>query len=255
MSDDDDRLFYAEWSSAPGFDPNDPRAVADANPAYGGRLSATFVDVERQALDEAELFRERYGIWDELLDVLDASPISAKAWEQLTDPRSSIATGLSCAVDVSPDRTAAAVVFAGIRADGLKHVELAAHGRGTTWVLDYLIQRHRRWRMPIRVVPASPAGSLIEDLEAAGVDVALVDAREYQQACGALLDLVEGAGVRHRGQVELTSAVAAGRRHDVGESFRWRRKDTTSDITPLVAATVALHGAGAAGGPQIFVFT
>jgi hypothetical protein len=45
---------------------------------------------------------------------------------------------------------------------------------------------------------------------------------------------------RHRGEHEFTTAVAGAQRREVGDGHKWSRKDSSVDITPLVAATVAM---------------
>jgi hypothetical protein len=46
----------------------------------------------------------------------------------------------------------------------------------------------------------------------------------------------------HLDQPLLNTAVAAARKRAVGDAWAWHRKDSTTDITPLVAATLALWG-------------
>jgi hypothetical protein len=97
--------------------------------------------------------------------------------------------------------------------------------------------------------PASPAGSLVDDLRRAGVLVYTVTARDYAQACGWLYDAVKNAEVRHLGQEELDEAVAG--RPDAGSRRRFRLgspQARSSDITPLVSATLACWGFRTYGG-------
>lgn len=254
----DPALGYVEWADVerpscatvgcehefgtPGCCLDDPERWRRANPAMDRRIPRERIATFRRSMPAAEFAREEMGWWDDPVEDLDEPPITAESWSRLADSKSVIASGIACAVDVSPDRSMSAVAFSGMRADRLRHVELAAHGRGTSWAVDWLTARHRRWEMPVRLNPSGPAGALIADLERAGVPPELVPDREYRQACGALLDAVEAGTFRHRGQPELDEAVAAGRKRSVGEAFAWNRKDITADITPLVAATIALHG-------------
>jgi hypothetical protein len=67
------------------------------------------------------------------------------------------------AFDVAPDRSSAAVSVAGWRDDGLSHVEVMEHKRGTGWVVDYLAERVER-HQPAAVVFCDekvPAASLV----------------------------------------------------------------------------------------------
>ena len=94
-----------------------------------------------------------------------------------------------------------------------------------------------------------PAGSLLDPLEKAGVrNVKAMSTREHQQACGGFYDAVvgpEGARgtakptLRHRGRPELDAAVAGAEQRIVSDSWLWSRKNSSVDISPLVAVTLA----------------
>jgi hypothetical protein len=85
-----------------------------------------------------------------------------------------------------------------------------------------------RWR-PCAVVVDSggPAGSLIPDIEAAGLVVDKPTVRDLAAACGAMRDGVAGndavRNVRHLGQPQLTAAVAALAGRKVSETEVWER--------------------------------
>ncbi len=90
-----------------------------------------------------------------------------------------------------------------------------------------------------------PAASLVAELAEAGVLVRTINAQEHSQACGVLLDLVEEQEVRHLGSLELLQAVRGARTRPLGDSWAWSRKSSSVDISPLVAATLALASAAA----------
>jgi hypothetical protein len=49
--------------------------------------------------------------------------------------------------------------------------------------------------------------------------------------------------LRHLGQPALNVALSVARKRPIGDGgFGWSRKDSESDITPLVASTLALWG-------------
>ena len=95
--------------------------------------------------------------------------------------------------------------------------------------------------LDISLHAGGPAGSLVADLVAAGVDVTSVTTMAMAQASGALVDLVNNEGIEHLAQPELDAAVAAGRLRNTGDAQLWDRRDLT-DISPLVAVTLAAHG-------------
>jgi hypothetical protein len=61
------------------------------------------------------------------------------------------------------------------------------------------------------------------------------------QACGAFYDATHSGSLRHIDQPLLNTALGAARKRSLGEAWAWHRMDAT-DISPLVAVTLALHG-------------
>ena len=106
---------------------------------------------------------------------------------------------------------------------------------------------------------------MIPALTAQGVKVIEIGSREYGAACGNFYDAVVGKDDQgkpvprlvHRGQVGLRAAVEAGRQRTLGDAWAWHRRTSRSDITPLVAATLAFHGAAKPSKPvdrRVLVF-
>lgn len=247
---DEPGLAYFEWSAEPSADLDDVEAWAQANPALGIRIPDEFVMRERAAMPELEFARERLGIWD---DGRRDAVIPMDVWEASADSRSVPVDPVSFAVDVPPDRSAASIAIAGRRADGLAHVEVVDHRKGTHWVVERTAELAKRWTPAAVVVdPSGPAGSLIPDLEAAGVTVTTTSAREMAQACGAFYDTAIDRRLRHLDQPLLNSALGAARKRNLGDSWAWHRRDLT-DISPLVACTLALYGHTTAKQTATFV--
>jgi hypothetical protein len=135
----------------------------------------------------------------------------------------------------------AAICAAGRRADGLAHVEVVEHERGTGWVvprLKELADRHE----PAAIVFAGKSGAaaLAPALEAAGVYADPVSSPEEAEACGLFFDAVDQGTLRHLGTSEMLTALkGAAQRHLGDASWAWSRKSSAVDITPLVACTLA----------------
>jgi hypothetical protein len=91
---------------------------------------------------------------------------------------------------------------------------------------------------------------LLPDLAAAGVVTVNPSTREVGQACGALFDRSVEASFRHRPDGLLDSALRAAKKRTVGDAWMWDRRDLT-DISPLVAATLALWGFSVHGGSAV----
>ena len=235
----DARLAYLEWSVDESADPADPAGWAAANPALGLRIGAEFVASEMAAMPVEVFRRERLGVPDLPAGELQAAAIPADAWTGCADVASQPDGRLRFAVDVTPDRSRSAVGVAARRADGLWHVELVDTDQGVAWVAGRVAELVRVHGGVVGLDPASPAGSLLPELAAAGVAVELVSTRQFGQACGRFLDLVVEGLVRHRCQPGLDAAVAAAVRRPLGDAWAWNRRDG-ADISPLVAATLAL---------------
>lgn len=236
-----ERLAYFEWGMTEGDDPLSVETWARANPAFPYRIDEEFVIREHEALGEDGFLRERLGFWREEGEY---GVVPYDIWTGLVDLRSApAASGVSYGLASAPDGSAAAVGSSGRRSDGLLHVDTVRWSSGTDWVVPYVIDLHSRKRRPIRVNPAGAEGAFIRPLVEAGVEVVEVDGRGYQAACGEFLDAVKNRQLRHLGQRTLDTSVSVAGRRDVGKEggWVWVRLGET-DITPLVAATVALSG-------------
>lgn len=251
----DPSLAYIEWASRPGAcaDPQCRHAVGtegcllddedrwvDANPALGKRISLEYVRKERRSLDPGEFARERLGWWDDPEVV--GTDIALEPWQALADPAAQPRDPVVFAFDVSPGFASASVVACGSGADGRPVVEVVEHAPGTSWLVARLAglqQAHGAGSVAFD--PSGPAGSLQPELAAAGVAVDVVSSQRMTQACGAFIAAVTDGQLVHRGERALTDAAVAGRRRTSGDAARWSRRDSTVDICPLVAATIARH--------------
>jgi hypothetical protein len=213
-----------------------------------GRVREENVVAMRRILPTDQGFaREILGIWPPDLSA-GFAVISAQAWQDARDPASQLDGTPAFAVDVAPDRSRASIGVAGRREDGLTHVEVVESRPGTGWVVPRLVQLRDRWK-PCAIVfdPGSPGGSLIADAEAAGLELVRTGTRDVAQAYGMFVDGVCDADeaarvVRHLGQAELDAAVSGAARRSIGDGHAWDRRGTTTDLTPLVAATNAMWG-------------
>lgn len=247
---DEPGLAFFEWSAPTDSDLDDVDGWLQANPALGIRIPDEFVERERAAMPELEFARERLGIWD---DGRRDAVIPMDVWEASADSRSVPNDPVAFAIDVPPDRSASSIAIAGRRSDGLAHVEVVDHRKGTHWVVERTVELVKRWTPSAVVVdPSGPAGSLIPDLEAAGVTVSTTSAREMAQACGAFYDTAVDRRLRHLDQPLLNSALGAARKRTLGDAWAWHRRDLT-DISPLVACTLALYGHTTAKQTATFV--
>ena len=248
---DDSGVCYFEWSAADGDDPDDPQTWWGCMPALGHTVDVDTIRADHDAMPAEEFARAYLNRW-----TAGGRPvIDVALWQAARDTTSSL-KGLPCfAVDVTPDRSFASIAVAGWRADGRVHIELVEHRPGTEWVVSRLSELYGRWHpFPVVVDPASPAASLLVDLAASGVATETIGTREYAQACEQFYDAVTGPAptLAHRDQPALNVAVGAARKRALGDAWAWARRLGT-DVSPLVAATLARWGLVKAGrgDPQI----
>ena len=240
IAGDDPSLCYLEWSADPSTELDDRDAWRQANPAMGLRISAEHVARELAAMPKAEFARERLGLWDEPAGVDQA--LDQSAWQACSDPNSTPADPVCFGIDVSPDG-AASIAVAGSCGEGLTHVEIVEHRNGTSWVAARVAELVRQWR-PTSVIldVGSSAGALLPELEKAQVETVKIAGRELAQACVAFAALVAEQRVRHMEQPDLSAAVGAARRRRLGELWAFGRRGSFTDISPLVAASLAAWG-------------
>lgn len=235
------RLAYLEWSADATDDLDDPAVWARANPAFGSRISYDAIADERAAMSDDQFAMERLGMWDE---AGSNRVISAQAWADAADELSSAAESLALAVDVAPDRSWASVAWSGRRADGLWHVALEEQKEGVAWVAPFVAKLCALNQFRAVVVDgSSPAASVVEDLLRLKVKVTVTTAREVAESFGVFYDGVHEGTVRHTSQGQLNASLAVARKRELMGGSAWSRKNATSDITPVVACTLALWGA------------
>jgi hypothetical protein len=269
----DARLAYLEWCSrpaaevcdagvkcthqleTPGCGCDDPANWHHANPQLGGRISMETIAAERRALPPAEFIRERMGWWDDPAE--DPHPFPVDAWGLRLDVDAPRPDGPALAVAVTRDRALAAIGSAG-RVDGVSHVDVLDHRAGTGWIVNRAVEVYDEVGACALVLdPTGPAGALEKDLtekDENGIArfatkpgpaerrLVIVTAREYAQACGALVDDVTNDRIRHRDRRELNAAFGVVRTRPLADAYAWSRKDSPGDICPAEAVTLARHG-------------
>ncbi|MGY1896192.1 terminase TerL endonuclease subunit [Nocardia gipuzkoensis] len=232
------RASWLEWSMSEGAGLDDPQQWAQANPALGFRLDWEELAESRADYSDEGFARERGGMWSA---AVSAAVIDAESWRLVADSASRVGDPVAFAVDVSPDRSMASIAIAGARSDGTYHVEIIASRRGTDWVVPALAMLVAQWNT-VAVVVDGPAASVVPELAGLRVPVHKLGLSEFAAACGLFFDAVMGRSLRHPDQPTFTTAIEAARKRLVGDLWVWGRRTATSDITPVVAATLALYG-------------
>jgi hypothetical protein len=231
-----------------------------ATPALeSGRIDFEQIAREREAMDSVSFSCEILSVGNWPLDGgAFAGPVSLAAWESLVDLPSAIPPGgeeipeVVLGLDTSPERRVS-IALAGYREDGLLHVDLVGRYEGLPAAVEAIEKIERRDDVSVKAVyfDAEPANV---DLSARlRRDYALTESqlrREHASkagvtACGALVDLVNLRRFRHRGQRELADAFKGALVRPIGDGWVYDRRRSRSDVSPLLAAAVALWGADA----------
>jgi hypothetical protein len=240
LAGEDRRLSYFEWSATDDDDFGCPTTWAKTNPAFGLRITEEGVRDEYLAMDEETFCRERLGMFDGAgsLSIIPEDTWAALAGE--TDPDGRVVF----AIDVSPDRSRASIGVAGLLTDDRTMVQAIENRKGTGWIVPRLKELTTRWPYVMVVIDSGgPAASLLPELKRAKIKrVHTITTGEVVRACGAFYDAAMQATLSHPDQPVLNEALASARKRPLGEAWAWHRKDTSTDITPLVAVTFAAYG-------------
>lgn len=237
-------LAYFEWSAGLDEDPDDPATWWGCMPALGFTISEAVVRQAREDMTDGEFRRAFLNQPTRANDRV----IPQSSWDQVCDLEASPGAGLVFGVDVNPERSAASIVAA---AGGVVPVvELVEHRDGTGWLVERTAELVARWGDPFVFVDGSgPAASMIGELQAAGVHVRPLPPKELVAACGSFFDRVIEARIRIRRDTRLDAAAAGVVKRPVGDAWAWARKHSSVNVSPLIAATLAMWGA-TSGAPQ-----
>ena len=256
-------LGLFEWSAPPDADPGDEEAWCQANPSLGYTIELSSLK-EAYADDPPDVFKtECLCQW---VTSTVTPPFPVEAWEAGIDNKSKIEKGspLYWAVDMSADRTHASIAVCGRRKDGAWHVELAEYRSGTAWLIKWFEKTAPKYPGGMKVALQSkgaPIASLMDVLAAIeGVEIIECCGKDVAGWCGRMYDAVvagsEGSGavpVYHITQPALDLAANIAVTRPMGDgAWAWDRNKSMEDISPLVAATMALGSATQIEKPKAY---
>lgn len=232
-------LVWIECGADDDANLDDRKQWAKANPSFPHRTPVEGIERLREKLDPDGFKREGLGLWLSTSGQL----ISPAVWSALTDVESKPTDPVSFAVYVNRMQTHAAIGVAGYRTDGRMHVGIVETQPGTAWIPDRVLQLRDKWKPCATVIDNfSSAAALIPAIEELGVEVLTTTGADMARACSGFYSAVHEDKLRHGGAQPLADSVAAGKKRDLLDGWAWNRKDSSSDITQLVAVTLALHG-------------
>ncbi|MEU0369098.1 terminase [Streptomyces sp. NPDC006283] len=245
-------IAYFEWFAPEDMPRDDPATWRATLPALGITVTEAVIRAELEKLDPAEFDRAYLNRTRKPTPPSDPNVPKAE-WSALADPKLKPAGDMAFAIDVSQDRATSSISAAVMRPDGRVHLELLDRRAGTDWVVPAVVRLKQLWN-PLAVAVASsgaPAGSLIDDLVAAGVTapeskdqphrghLAVMRTTDIVEACGQMADAMRQGAVRHTDQAPLTAAVNGARTRRVGDAWQLDRTSSLADVSPFVAVTLA----------------
>jgi len=232
-------VAYFEWSAPDEADRADPATWWATMPALGHTVTEEAVAADFASMDAAEFDRAYLNRWNpHATDTV----IPMDRWSALADSEG-ITGPVDFAVDVTPDRSNAAIAACGAGVKGGTATEVVDHRPGTGWVVPRLVELRERHDMRNVLIDAGAgAGALTPDLEREQLPVTAVSYRDYTRACGSMLDAINAGTDHHAFNPALEAAAAAAVRQVVGDGWKFSRRMSAVDISPLVAVTLARWG-------------
>lgn len=239
----------------PGCGCDKPEMIAQGNSQYGRRIPADHVAWERTTMSPAEFGRDRMGWPDEpLTKAAELPPIDPDVWESLEDLDSRLLRVGAFAVEVSPERTAAAIVAVGPapvslvrgRPTGRAHVEVIEHGQGTGWIVPRALVLDADHGPAAWVIDGGgPASSLIKDFREAGLDVLVYHTDDVANAYAGLIDAIAARMIVHGPDPLLADAVAIAKKRSMGDGrYTIGRRTSDGDVTALLGVQLAHSARG-----------
>jgi hypothetical protein len=215
----------------------DPETWRRANPAYPSRISHDFLLDQLETLGPELFAREHLCVWDPESGSSD-SALDFDRWQSLADPSAERGPTPVFGIATAPDRSWAAVAVAWRRPDAAVQVMLVDYKPTTAWVKSRLTELRSRWGG--RVLTDTESQDLVDDAEKV----------PERRAEASLDDAIAAGTVRHGNEPALNTAVKGARWRQFGDGRVLDRKGSL-EISPAVAAAVAVHGVGTRG-PSVY---
>lgn len=240
--------FYVEFSADYDADPLDRAQWAKANPSYPKHTTDEAILELQDSLTADGFRREALGIWSK---AGTNAAIDFDKWDEATVDKRPDGGVMSFALDMNPSRSRLTIGACMKYADGTAHIEVAESrdtaSDGTMWAVNLL---DKVWDDTAAVVidAQNPATVLLPELAEKGIKPTIANAADMGAACGRFQDMLRDGTLSHlpeAGQKPLWDAVRKATIRPIGKNgqFGWQRPTDDVDISPLVAATLALHGA------------
>jgi phage terminase large subunit-like protein len=241
---EDASFGYFEWSAIDGCELDDLDGLRQANPSMGyGPMTYQTLKADINGLTEASYRTEVLCQWV----TADIKPyLDPKQWKHGIDAHSMIpdSNRVVLGIDTSSDRSTTYISAAGLRSDGLPHVECIARRDGMLWVPKYLKLLRQQWPDIHEAAIQSkgcPAVDFVEPLTEAGWTVNMIEGFKLAAACGRFKDRVRENKLRHPPQPAIEQQVSVAVTKRLGEVEVWNRANSAMQTSGLIAESNALY--------------
>jgi hypothetical protein len=225
--------------------------LAGVHPGLGTLTTLEKMRKRWARMPRPQFAREYLSIWpeDHTAGAIDLSRWMAGAIpdDPATWDRPEV-VGFGYMVDPHGDESGA-IVAAWRDDEGTAYLELVAHRPGTDWMPAELVRLGGKYRRPIgydavgaQIGVAESTQALARTQRTRPPKLDPVNLAGMRVACSALLRDITRGRVRHFDQPGLSNAVRVAAKRFVSDTgWVWSLKQSRGDITPLVAATLALR--------------
>jgi phage terminase large subunit-like protein len=231
---EDTSMAWMEWSADPALGDEDPEGWAQANPSLG-----TLIDVDRIAHLFETLTPEAFQteVLCRWVEIAGTRAIPPALWEAAEDPQMAGPVGRPVvAVDVDPDRNAAAMVAGWHLPDGRIGTDLVLYRTGDLdGLVDAVISELADLTPSAIGFDPWTTEALAAQLSAVGYAPEPVTGRGWVSACQTLLEVLQTDRLRHPGRDALTAQLVHAGRRETSEGRWWITRGT--EPIPAVTAT------------------
>ncbi len=229
-------IAYAEWSAPEDADTYDEKIWLAHHPALNRTIPIEVMRHAAQTMGEAEFRRAWLNIPTELHN---GQHIPGDRWadacgEYRAFPDGGDLAPKVIAVDVSEDRSRTSIALGNAETST---VQLADCNEGTAWVDDRIETIKAKAGGPCVVVydGMGPVHNLGKDRP----DWVPLDGNEVTAACADFFDGIVAGSIKVRRSDLLNEALAGAEVRRSTDRWRWARRSSVGDISPLYAVTLA----------------
>lgn len=235
-------------NGVPTKDCTNPKTWDQHHPGIGTLTTPEIIAKRFAKLPLAQFLREYCCVWPVDTATAVINPAWWEAcripWEQRVTERP---TRYALAYDVSIDQSSAAVAIAWRDANEIAHVEIIAHDENDSWLVKFLLKlaplgRNIAFGYDSMGNNINISNELLRAPRGRPRLVPFSGGKPTAAATAAMFTAIKAGKLRHYNQPSLNAAVqGAGRRGASSETTGWYwSRRTKADVTPLVAATMAI---------------